>query len=418
MLHDATPNPSPQQRGTIAGFRTRPLALLLYSHFFPPSIGGVETIVLSLGRGLAELRDSNGAREFEVTLVTQTPAENYDDSALPFRVLRQPGLFQLWRRIRKADVVHVAGPALAPLVLTCLSRKPLVIEHHGYQATCPNGLLFHHPSKSICPGHFEAGNYLECLNCNWKVEGPSGAFWLLASTFLRRACSHKAARNIAPSNHVASRQRLPRTTVIVHGVEDPSPQRVAFSGSLARDEKSFAYLGRLVVEKGLTVVLEAARLLRAEGCDVHILLIGDGPQRPELEALIKQNDLGSCVRITGYLTGVRLTEALSNVRVAVMPSVWEETAGLAVLEQMVCGRPVIASAIGGLGEIVNGAALTFPPKDPAALAEAMRRILDEPGLAPSLGALGRQRVLQSFSFNGMIDAHVRVYRKAFAKQQG
>jgi glycosyltransferase involved in cell wall biosynthesis len=156
--------------------------LLIYSHFFAPSIGGVETIVLSLGRGLAELRDSNGAREFEVTLVTQTPAENYDDRALLFRVVRQPGLFQLWRLIRSCDVVHVARPALAPLFLGLLSRKPVIIEHHGYQATCPNGLLFYHPSESVCPGHFEAGNYLECLRCNRKEEGSGGALRLLAST--------------------------------------------------------------------------------------------------------------------------------------------------------------------------------------------------------------------------------------------
>jgi glycogen synthase len=105
--------------------------LLIYSHFFAPSIGGVETIVLSLVRGLAELRDAKGAREFEITLLTQTPVGDYDDSALPFRVVRQPSLLQLWQLIRESDLVHAAGPALAPLLLTRLARKPLVIEHHG-----------------------------------------------------------------------------------------------------------------------------------------------------------------------------------------------------------------------------------------------------------------------------------------------
>jgi len=62
--------------------------LLFYSHFFAPSIGGVETIVLSISRGLAELRASQGLSEFELTLVTETPAEDFDDLLLPFRVLR------------------------------------------------------------------------------------------------------------------------------------------------------------------------------------------------------------------------------------------------------------------------------------------------------------------------------------------
>src|SRR5260370_39277250 len=96
----------------------KPLALLLYSHFFAPSIGGVETIVLSLARGLAEWRDSNGAAQFKITLVTQTPAGNWNDRELPFPVIRKPSSLQLWHLIRSSDVVHVAGPALAPLLLS------------------------------------------------------------------------------------------------------------------------------------------------------------------------------------------------------------------------------------------------------------------------------------------------------------
>src|SRR5207249_940286 len=89
--------------------------LLFYSHYFPPSIGGVETIVLSLARGLAEVRTPEGFPEFNLTLVTETPAENFDDRLLPFRVLRQPSLVQLLQTIRSSDIIHLAGPALSPL---------------------------------------------------------------------------------------------------------------------------------------------------------------------------------------------------------------------------------------------------------------------------------------------------------------
>src|ERR1700720_558856 len=109
------------------------MKLLLYSHFFAPSVGGVETIVLSLARGLAGLRDSNGAPQFEITLVTQTLADDYDDSANPFRTIRRPGFFQLETLVRNADVVHAAGPALGPLLLSLFARKPFVVEHHGFQ---------------------------------------------------------------------------------------------------------------------------------------------------------------------------------------------------------------------------------------------------------------------------------------------
>jgi len=383
------------------------LKLLLYSHFFAPSVGGVETVVQSLARGLSDLRDASGAREFDVTLVTQTPAGHHDDRALPFRVIRRPGLFQLWRLIRSSHVVHVAGPALAPLLLSRLARKPLIIEHHGYQAVCPNGLLFYHPTKSVCPGHFQAGNYLECMNCNTAIDGGFGALRLLLSTFLRRACSRSASANIAPSRHVAQRNDLPRTTVIFHGVEVPT----AGKEILASKNSTFAYLGRLVIEKGVSVLVEGARLLRHEDRDVHVLIIGDGPERAPLENQIAASRLESSVRITGFLSGESLQRELEGVGTIVIPTIMEETAGLAALEQMARGRPVIASAVGGLQEIVGDAGLTFLAGDASALADAMRRILDEPCLASSLGVLARQRVLQSFSLRAMIDAHARLYRQ-------
>jgi len=100
------------------------MKLLIYSHFFAPSIGGVETIVQSLALGLAGLRDLNCSSEFEITLVMQTPAGHYGDRTLTFRVVRQPGFLQLfWRLNRNSDIVHAAGAVLA-----CLKFVPEVLK--------------------------------------------------------------------------------------------------------------------------------------------------------------------------------------------------------------------------------------------------------------------------------------------------
>jgi glycosyltransferase involved in cell wall biosynthesis len=106
-----------------------------------------------------------------------------------------------------------------------------------------------------------------------------------------------------------------------------------------------------------------------------------------------------------------LDQALRDVGAIVIPTTMEETAGLAAMEQMVRARPIIASAIGGLGELVRDAGLLFSPGDPHALADAMKRILDEPSLAESLGASARQHILLSFTYRGMIETHARLYRK-------
>src|ERR1700741_1533215 len=103
------------------------MKLLVYSHYFAPSIGGVETIVLSLARGLANRKSANGNKEYDLTLATQTPAGEFDDGTLEFPVVRRPKLATLWRLIRSADLVHIAGPALLPLFLRWLCGKPVVL---------------------------------------------------------------------------------------------------------------------------------------------------------------------------------------------------------------------------------------------------------------------------------------------------
>ena len=139
--------------------------LLIYSHYFAPSVGGVESIVQSLAAGITELRTLNGDRELTVTVVTETPAGSCDDTKFPFRVVRCPDVIRLWQLVRASDVIHVAGPAFLLMFLAALSRKRFVVEHHGYQATCPNGLFVHQPDRTICPGYFQAGRYGKCFQC-------------------------------------------------------------------------------------------------------------------------------------------------------------------------------------------------------------------------------------------------------------
>jgi len=388
------------------------MKLLVYSHFFAPSVGGVETIVLSLARGLAGLRKPGGDPEFEVSLATQTSADNFHDGPLPFRVVRRPTLIQLWDLIRASDAVHFAGPSLAPLFLTFLARKPVVVEHHGYQAICPNGLLVHRPDEAVCPGHFLGRDYLECVRCLRQECSTFRSWRRLLMMFPRHFFARCAAANVAISDHTLRRCALPRSSVVYYGIEDSlEGRRPNDAVSLSDGKICFAYVGRLVSEKGIPVLLEASRLLREEGHSFEVRLIGDGPERSNVEAIIARDRLESCVQITGFLTGAAFAEALRDVRVVVMPSIWEETAGLAAIEQMMRGRLVIASDIGGLGEVLGDTGVKCPPGDPAALARAMRDVLRQPTLIDSLGKTARERALQLFVRGRMIAEHAQLYRK-------
>src|SRR6266849_219650 len=105
-----------------------PTRLLIYTHAFAPKIGGVETYVMLLAQGLAR-RFRQTEADVRVTVVTPTLAGNWNDAALPFRVMRQPRLATLLRLFWRADVIHLAGPTFVPMLFGLLLRKPVVVEH-------------------------------------------------------------------------------------------------------------------------------------------------------------------------------------------------------------------------------------------------------------------------------------------------
>jgi len=414
------------------------MKLLLYSHSFAPNVGGVETVVLSLARGLAELRTVNNRPLFDLTVATETPAEGFDDTSLPFIVVRHPSVLALRRLIRDADVVHLAGPVLLPLFLARLARKPVALEHHGYQAICPNGLLLHQPDGSICPGHFQAGRYGKCVSCQAAQMSWFRSLMSVLLMFPRNALARRASRNLAITNHVLKRHNLPRSQVIYYGIDASSdassddrsevPARntdtlvcVPWSHATHKPadqslpaplkKVTFAYVGRLVPEKGLPVLLAATAILHREGFDFAVLLVGDGPERQRLEATIADSGLTAVVHITGFLRGDSLTQALNRVSVVVMPSVWEETAGLAAIEHMMRGRLVIASKIGGLGEVVGDSGITCKAGDPEDLARCMKNVLQNPANIVALGHHARDRAKSLFLRERMIADHCRIYQE-------
>lgn len=386
--------------------------ILLYTHYFAPSIGGTETIVLSIASGLAALRTESGSSEFELTLVTQTPREGFDDSMLPFRVLRRPTLSQLLKVIRSSHVIHIAGPALAPLVLGIVARKPVVVEHHGFQTICPTGQLLIEPTNIPCPGHFMAGNHLKCLSCRYDSNWlQSCKLWSL--TFVRRfLCSHVAA-NAVPTKFLAELLRLPNTRELPHGIESVA----SFQRSPVLVEPAvIVFQGRLVSTKGVQTLLEAASALRLANRRFQLIIIGDGPERTTLESCADQLGLSSLTRFTGRLDTAKVESIFATASVVVVPSLGGEVFGLVVAENMSRGLPVIASDLGAFKEVLGDAGLTFRVCDARDLSSQLTKLLDDPRLASRLGDRARQRVVDVYQRARMIQAHGQLYREVCASK--
>lgn len=387
------------------------MKVLIYTHTFAPSRGGVETYVMLLAEGLSSLSSAD-EEPLEVTIATHTPAGEMDDTRMPYRVVRRPSLLHLTKLIRSADVIHAAGPAFPPLALGWLFGKPVIVEHSGYQSICPNGMLLYGPNRVLCPGHFMARRYAECIRCNVEDWGKSRSVRSLFFTFPRRWLCRKVAFNVGPSQHIANRIALPNTEVIYHGIPVLPEGSVPNAVQKNSNPICFAYVGRLVIEKGVSVLLQAAGQLAKTGFDFRLRILGDGPERRNLENLALELGLEGRVDFLGSVPMESVGEALGSADAVVMPSVWEDVAPLVAIEQMMRAKLVIGSDIGGLGEELGNAGLKFPPGDADALADCMKRVIEEPELSREFGKSAWVRAANFFTKDRMVQAHASIYRRA------
>ncbi len=381
------------------------MKLLLYSHDWAPTIGGTQTITALLARGLA-IRAAVGSGTIELTLVTNTPRGKMNDAIANYRIVRAPSFLHLASLLLQSDLIHLAGPSLSPLMLAWLLRKPVVVEHHGFQTICPNGQLFYARTRSRCSGHFMAGNYSECIACN-RREGyvRSISQWLL--TFPRRWLCQRVAANITPTNWLAAQLQLPRMTTIYHGIPD-APCDTQQSAQV--DRVKFAFLGRLVSTKSVPVLLHAMAELRKRGTSCELLIIGDGPERNSLENEVSELAIGDAVSFLSYVIEADLERALAGVVAVVSPGASGEVFGLAAAENMRRGRVAIVPASSALAEVVGDSGLIFPEGDSLKLAAVMQRLIAEPELRERLSWAARERSQKLFDEDAMVDAHISLYK--------
>lgn len=384
-----------------------PTRLLIYAHAFAPKIGGVESAVMSLAMGVA--RSQAGSSAPRVTVVTATARGEFDDASLPFDVVRQPRASRLMNLILSSDVVHLAGPCFIPLLMGLLLRKPVVVEHHGFQTICPNGQLLHEPTGTQCPGHFMAGRHAECLRCNAK-DGVVRSLTLWFFTSPRRWLCTRATVNIMPTNWLGGLVQLPRSTTVYHGLTNVQGPNLPSTST----SSTFAFVGRLVSTKGVQVLLHAARQVSADGLRFRVKIIGEGPDRQSLEGQVIALGLTENVKFLGYVQAGDLEKHLADVSAIVMPSLAGEVFGLVAAENMARGKLLIVSASGALSEVIADAGLTFPAGDANGLARCMKQVLQDQTLTTRLRAAARARAANEFNERQMLERHLNIYSEVAA----
>jgi glycosyltransferase involved in cell wall biosynthesis len=168
--------------------------------------------------------------------------------------------------------------------------------------------------------------------------------------------------------------------------------------------------GRLTTQKGFTYALQAFKRIEREFPEAHLLIAGDGPLNMPLKAEARQLGLARRVHFLGWRTDI--PNVLAGLDVFVMPSLWEGF-GLVLLEAMAQALPVVGSAVSAIPEIVahGETGLLVPPRDPDALADALRTLLRDPALMRHLGMLGEDRLERMFGADAMIEATAALYHE-------
>ena len=162
-------------------------------------------------------------------------------------------------------------------------------------------------------------------------------------------------------------------------------------------------VGRLVEKKGFPVLIQACDQLARQGVPFTCDLIGSGDQEPALRALVRERRLDDAVRLRGAVPVEQVAVEMRTASVVVLPCVVAADGNVdalptVLLEAMACGLPVVSTALSGIPEIVADGETGYlvPPGDPAALAAAMRRLLEDCALAERLGRAGRERARDLF----------------------
>ncbi len=382
--------------GVRAAGPAKPVALriLIVNRNCVPSRGGIQTYIDLLGRRLI-------AQGVEVAVVATQMSPATSANGVPYRVLYGPSWRQAWTLLRWATIVQFSVFDYWWWVLAKLLGKRTIFIYHSHARICPKGVSWN--GNETCSF---ATHWRRCPACLHQDRSwlATAMLWLSLPIKQRLADGADAIVNI--SRYTERRFQIPRSRTIPHGID---VQRFRPIDTPSRDYVLF--VGRLIPEKGVQVLLEAFTRCVAGGLRVRLVIAGDGPQRAELEAMARREGIAQRVEFLGALDATQVLGLLQHALAVVVPSIAPETWGRTAVEAMACGTPVIAASSGALEETVGEAGLLYPPLDRAALAERMTRLSNDAGLQQRLQSDGRALVEARYDIGRMTAQYLALYRE-------
>lgn len=337
------------------------MRILFTSYVFSPSLGGIETVSSLLAPEFVRAGH-------EVKLITKT--QQADGVAWPFEVVRNPSNSELLKLTRWCDVFFQNNISLELAWPLFWISRPWVIAHHTWL-------------------NAEEG---------WKIY--------LKRALLRFA-SHAAITQVVAD-------ALPVASTVVGNPYAPEIFRI-WPG--IKRERELVYLGRLVSDKGVDLLIEALAELRHRGLMPRLTIIGSGPYLATLQAKAKALQVANQIEFIGPRAGVELAQVLNAHQIMVVPSRWTEPFGLVALEGIACGCGLVASKNGGLPEAVGPCGLLFETGEVKSLAAMLETALSEPDWRSKMQA-GAPNHLAKFAPAQVAARYLNLFQETLRQDKG
>lgn len=296
--------------------------IVIFSSTFLPNIGGLENVMAGLATNWA-------SKSNKVTVYTKAPISINGDFQYNYNIRRNKSFFSMFKAVKNATIFVEANISLKTcLIGLCFFKKWVVIHHIPYNHD--NSI------KAVFKNIF---------------------------TYI--------SKNVAVSKYVA--KTLYGNSIVIHNFYDPIYRNLF----LPRKSYSLLFVGRLVSDKGVLLLLKAITEVVKTYPKIQLTIAGDGDQKNPLIDFVQRNKLEQVVNFCGNQSPENLCLLYNQQSIVVIPSVWEEPFGLVAIEALACGAKIIYSNGGGSPEVVDENCIAFNRGDVFSLELALIKAIQQ-----------------------------------------